>query len=190
LSATRGVTLTVRSQSLGLVSPGVPVPLSASSPGVLSLDVNGTKTAAIIHGADFALVTPDYPAERDETLILYAAGLGPVDPRVAAGKPRQRIPFPLRRILSKSRSAVILTRCSGLVWLQAWSGFIKSIFMFQGTELRVTTCPSSSLPEEQPVRPMTHRLQQCIKGVVGEQDAFPSAAKASTCLTQPRGKTF
>src|SRR5262249_60622024 len=46
LAATR-VTLTVRSQSLGLVSPGVLVPLSASSPGVLSVDVNGTKTAAI-----------------------------------------------------------------------------------------------------------------------------------------------
>src|SRR5436190_6386096 len=93
LAATRGVTLTVRSQSLGLVSPGVPVPLSASSPGVLSLDVNGTKTAAIIHGADFALVTPDYPAERDETLILYAAGLGPVDPRVAAGEAASADPF-------------------------------------------------------------------------------------------------
>src|SRR5437870_439964 len=93
LAATRGVTLTVRSQRLGLVSPGVPVPLSASSPGVLSLDVNGTKTAAIIHGADFALVTPDYPAERDETLILYAAGLGPVNPRVAAGEAASADPF-------------------------------------------------------------------------------------------------
>jgi len=93
LAATRGVTLTVRSQRLGLVSPGVLVPLSASSPGVLSLDVNGTKTAAIIHGADFALVTPDYPAERDETLILYAAGLGPVNPRVAAGEAASADPF-------------------------------------------------------------------------------------------------
>lgn len=92
LAATR-VTLTVRSQSLGLVSPGVLVPLSASSPGVLSVDVNGTKTAAIIHGADFALVTPDYPAERDETLILYAAGLGPVDPSVPGGEAASADPF-------------------------------------------------------------------------------------------------
>src|SRR5438093_5756393 len=83
--ATTRVTLTVRSQRLGLVSPGVSIPVSLSSPGAFSLDVNGVKTAAIIHGADFALVTPDYPAERDETLILYAAGLGPVDPGVAAG---------------------------------------------------------------------------------------------------------
>src|SRR5438094_8030839 len=93
VAATRGVTLTVRSQRLGLVSSGVLVSLSASSPDVLSLDVNGTKTAAIIHGADFALVTPDYPAERDETLILYAAGLGPVNPRVAAGEAASADPF-------------------------------------------------------------------------------------------------
>src|SRR5437870_8181421 len=92
LAATR-VTLTVRSQRLGLVSYGVLIPLSRSSPGVLSVDVNGTKTAAIIHGADFALVTPDYPAERDETLILYAAGLGPVDPGVAAGEAALADPF-------------------------------------------------------------------------------------------------
>ena len=43
------------------------------------------KVAAIIHGADFALVTPDYPAERDETLLLYTTGLGPVRPDVQAG---------------------------------------------------------------------------------------------------------
>ena len=87
------LTLTVRSQRLGLVSPGVLVALNPSSPGVLSLDVNGTKTAAIIHGADFALVTQDYPAERDETLILYAAGLGPVNPVVAAGEVASADPF-------------------------------------------------------------------------------------------------
>src|SRR5439155_8960027 len=58
--------------------------------------------------------------------------------------------------------------------------------MFQGTELRVTTCPSSSLPEEQPVRPMTHRLPRCIKGVVGEQDAFPSSQRRGGCEDEVR----
>ena len=95
--ATTRVTLTVRSQRLGLVSPGVSIPVSLSSPGAFSLDVNGVKTAAIIHGADFALVTPDYPAERDETLILYAAGLGPVDPGVAAGEAASADPFSVTR---------------------------------------------------------------------------------------------
>src|SRR5213593_5102158 len=92
LAATR-VTLTVRSQRMGLVSPGVSVPVSPSSPAVLSIDLNGIKTAGIIHGADFAVVTPDYPAERDETLILYAAGLGPVNPSVAAGEAASADPF-------------------------------------------------------------------------------------------------
>src|SRR5881397_612040 len=38
--------------------------------------------------------------------------------------------------------------------------------MSQETGLKVTTCRSSSVPEEQPVRPMTHPLRQCIS--VGE----------------------
>ena len=84
LSGTR-VTLTVRSTRFGQSSSGVQIPVTTASPGVFSLDVAGMKVAAIIHGADFALVTPDYPAERDETLLLYTTGLGPVRPDVQAG---------------------------------------------------------------------------------------------------------
>jgi uncharacterized protein (TIGR03437 family) len=85
LTGTR-VTLTVRSTRLGQSSPGVQVAVTPTAPGVFSLDVGGMKTAAIIHASDFALVTPDYPAERDETLLLYTTGLGPVNPDVQAGE--------------------------------------------------------------------------------------------------------
>src|SRR6267142_3188324 len=78
------VTLTVRSTRLGQVSAGVQIPVSATSPGVFSADVNGQPRAPL-HVGDFTLVTPDYPAERDEQLILYATGLGPVSPVVPVG---------------------------------------------------------------------------------------------------------
>ena len=77
-------TLTVRSTRLGLASTGVPVQPTATSPGLFSMDVNGQQWAAV-HTADLTLVTPDYPADRDEYLILYATGLGPVSPAVPAG---------------------------------------------------------------------------------------------------------
>src|SRR5689334_2246828 len=38
--------------------------------------------------------------------------------------------------------------------------------MFPGTGSEETACRSSSLPEEYPVRPLTHRLRQFIKGRV------------------------
>ena len=85
LTGTR-VTLTVRSTRLGQSSPGVQIAVTPTGPGVFSLDVAGMKTAAIIHASDFALVTPDYPAERDETLLLYTTGLGSVTPDVQAGE--------------------------------------------------------------------------------------------------------
>jgi uncharacterized protein (TIGR03437 family) len=83
--ATGRVTLTVRSTRLGLSSNGSGISVTATAPAVFSVPVDGVPRAAIIHATDAALVTPDYPAERDETLMLYATGLGPVQPAVAAG---------------------------------------------------------------------------------------------------------
>ena len=79
------VTLTVRSTRLGLSSNGAPVSLTAMGPAVFSVPVDGVPRAALLHAEDAALVTPDYPAQRDETLLLYATGLGPVRPAVGAG---------------------------------------------------------------------------------------------------------
>ena len=83
--ATGRVTLTVRSSRLGLSSNGTPISITATGPAVFSVPVDGVPRAALIHSEDAALVTPDYPAQRDETLLLYATGLGPVRPAVGAG---------------------------------------------------------------------------------------------------------
>jgi uncharacterized protein (TIGR03437 family) len=91
--ATGRVTVTVRSMRLGLSSSGAAVSVTATGPGVFSVPVDGVPRAALIHSQDAALVTPDYPAERDETIVLYATGLGPVRPAVGAGMPGSSDPF-------------------------------------------------------------------------------------------------
>jgi uncharacterized protein (TIGR03437 family) len=80
------VTVTVRSTRLGVSSAGVQVPVTATGPGMFAFDIgDGQQRAALFHAVDGALVVPDYPGERDETLVLYATGLGAADPQVPAG---------------------------------------------------------------------------------------------------------
>jgi uncharacterized protein (TIGR03437 family) len=86
--------LTVRSTRLGQVSAGVSVQIVAASPSLFSIDLDGQLRAVLFHAADFALVTPIYPAERDEYLILFATGLGPVSPPVPAGELSPSDPVP------------------------------------------------------------------------------------------------
>jgi uncharacterized protein (TIGR03437 family) len=83
--ATGRVTLTIRSTKLGLSSQGVAILVSATGPSLYSIPVDGQPLAALFHMDDATLVTPVYPADRDETLILYASGLGPVSPDPGVG---------------------------------------------------------------------------------------------------------
>ncbi len=81
------VTLTVRSTRLGVISAGVQVQVTATGPGVFSMDIgDGQQRALLFHAVDGALVIPVYPADRDEVLVLYTTGLGPADPVVPAGQ--------------------------------------------------------------------------------------------------------
>src|SRR5262249_17845400 len=81
------VTFTVRSTRLGASSAGVQVQVNATGPGVFSMDIgDGTQRAVLFHAVDGTLVVPYYPAERDETVVLYATGLGPAQPAVPAGE--------------------------------------------------------------------------------------------------------
>jgi len=79
------VTVAVHSASMGQASSGVSVQVNTTAPGVFSLSYNGATFAELFHSSDFTLVTPSNPAHRDEVLILYATGLGPVNPLVPAG---------------------------------------------------------------------------------------------------------
>lgn len=110
------VTLTVRSTTLGVSSGSVQVALDNTGPGVFSVDAGGgSRVAAIIHGADFALVTPDYPADRDETIILYTTGLGAVDPSVASGQQAGVDPF-------SATTETIQVTIGGTPYPVLWSG--------------------------------------------------------------------
>ena len=110
------VTLTVRSTTLGQSSGGVQIALNPTGPGVFSVDAGvGLKVAAIIHGGDFALVTPDYPADRDETIILYTTGLGHVDPNVATGLQASPDPF-------SGTTEPVEVSIGGLPYPVLWSG--------------------------------------------------------------------
>ena len=48
-------------------------------PGIFDYQKYGQLYAVALHGSDYKLITPDDPAFRGETIILYTTGLGPVD---------------------------------------------------------------------------------------------------------------
>ena len=53
------------------------VPVSKYQPGIFETVINGQKWAVLLH-SDGSYVTPDNPAQRGETLTLFATGIGPV----------------------------------------------------------------------------------------------------------------
>jgi uncharacterized protein (TIGR03437 family) len=62
----------------------VTLPLSATSPGIYSVDYSGAGSGVVLH-ADYSLVSPTSPATRGETVLVYLTGLGAVKPAVADG---------------------------------------------------------------------------------------------------------
>lgn len=114
--ATGRVTLTVRSTRLGQSSVGVAIPVSATGPGVFSVVADGQQRA-LFHASDAALVTPEYPADRDEVLLLYATGLGPVSPPVPAGQAGSVDPY---SVATETVSVMI----GGHPYVVLWSGLL------------------------------------------------------------------
>ena len=66
--------------------PSLPMPLAMSpfAPGIFT---TGTGAPVILNNSTGRLVSPQEPAKRGDTLIIYATGLGAVAPTVAAGSP-------------------------------------------------------------------------------------------------------
>jgi uncharacterized protein (TIGR03437 family) len=83
--ATGRVTLIVRSRDTGRVSSSVAVQVNAAAPGVFTMSAEGRTQAALFHAEDFTPVTAKSPGKRDKDLILFATGLGKVNPAVASG---------------------------------------------------------------------------------------------------------
>lgn len=79
-----GATAAVVVKSEGQSSAAETVTLDAAAPGIFSTTGDGKGTASVTH-ANGALVTVASPATRGETLVLYATGLGAMNPAVATG---------------------------------------------------------------------------------------------------------
>ncbi len=62
----------------------VTLPLSATSPGIYSVDFSGAGYGVILH-ADYSLVSAASPANPGETVQVFLTGLGAVKPAVADG---------------------------------------------------------------------------------------------------------
>ena len=67
------------------MSSSVAVQVNATAPGVFTMSAEGRTQAALFHAEDFTPVTPKNPGKRDKDLILFATGLGKVNPAVASG---------------------------------------------------------------------------------------------------------
>lgn len=79
-----GSSATVAINADGQTSVPETITLDAAAPGVFSMTGDGKGPGAITH-ANGALVTPANPAARNETLVLYATGLGTMSPSLATG---------------------------------------------------------------------------------------------------------
>lgn len=87
----------VEGPAIWVVNNGVrsgPVSLHSGLPGTFTTDgVRG----AIQHAADFKPVTLSNPAVRAEPVVMYATGLGPVQPDPGAGNPASTSPLSLTK---------------------------------------------------------------------------------------------
>lgn len=76
------VTLQVRNGTT--TSNSVDLEFARTSPGVFTQNSTGRGNAAALHG-DYTPITADHPAEAEEVILLYLAGLGSVTPPVLDG---------------------------------------------------------------------------------------------------------
>jgi len=84
LTDTGTATLTVVSGSQ--TSTQATVNLQATSPGIFTVNSQGTGDGAILH-ADNSLVTSANPARAGETVVIFCTGLGNTQPPLASGRP-------------------------------------------------------------------------------------------------------
>ncbi len=59
--------------------------MAAVSPGIFTLNQQGSGDGAILHAEDFQPVSESAPARAGEFLLIFCTGLGPVQPEVASG---------------------------------------------------------------------------------------------------------
>ena len=69
----------------GLSSVAQTIQVAGVSPGIFTLNQQGTGDGAILHAANFQAVNAASPAQGNEFILIYCTGLGPTNPAVASG---------------------------------------------------------------------------------------------------------
>jgi uncharacterized protein (TIGR03437 family) len=83
-SLTAGVAAAIQVNQGGALSAVQTVNVAAVSPGIFVVNQT-TNTGAVLHAANYSLVTSNSPAQPGENLLIYCTGLGAVGTAVASG---------------------------------------------------------------------------------------------------------
>ena len=131
------VTVTVQ----GMGSASATVTLAPYSPGIFTWTPSGSTQSLglIVHGKDSSSVTAQSPAQPGETLIVYAAGLGPTDPSVATGAAPPASP-PARTTVQPT----ISVECQQATVV--FSGLAGSVSLYQVNFTIPASAPGGNLP--------------------------------------------
>ena len=80
-----GSVVTIQVINNNVASNTVTMYAGLTAPGVFTLPENGLGYGAVLHNADYSVVTASHPAQPGETVLVYVSGLGAVSPTVADG---------------------------------------------------------------------------------------------------------
>ncbi len=123
------------------LSAAQPVRVAAVSPGIFTLNQQGTGAGAILHAESFQVVSDSAPAQPGEFLIIFGAGLGAVQPAVRSGRPAPGTP-PLAETVSKP-----VVNLAGIPATVAFSGLAPGFVGLYQVNLQVPTgVPSGTQP--------------------------------------------
>ena len=142
-------------------SEAQPIAIAAVSPGIFTLNEQGTGAGAILHAADFQPVTESNPALPGEFLLIFCTGLGPVLPDVPSGNVAPGTE-PLARTVS-----LPLVNIGGIPAEVVYSGLAPGfVGLYQvNVEVPVGISPPTTQPPEGVSPPVTHNLEIINNGV-------------------------
>ncbi len=138
-----------------------PVSVAAVSPGIFTMNQQGTGPGAILHAADFQPVTESNPAQTGEFLLIFCTGLGRVLPEVPSGNVAPGTE-PLARTVSPP-----LVNIGGIPAEVVYSGLAPGfVGLYQvNVEVPVGLSPPVSQPPEGAIPPVAHNLEIINIGV-------------------------
>jgi len=93
-----GVAASIQVSQGGAMSAVQAVNVAAATPGIFMVN-QATNAGAVLHAADYSLVTANSPARSNEHLLIYCTGLGAVSNPVASGAMAPSVP-PLAQVVN------------------------------------------------------------------------------------------